>query len=95
MGDAPFSLASKIAEGSDPQREGAKEPANELIEEDRGPPESRMRRIGTEYMSTKESGCSNAFGVRLGQVTWLLAKKKLTLESKEGGWIAALNSGGA
>jgi hypothetical protein len=75
MGDAPFSLASKIVEGSDSKREGADEPANELIEEDRGPPESRVRRFGTEYVSTKESGESNACGMRLGQVTWLLAKK--------------------
>ena len=102
-GDAPFNFARKIEVGLDTKREygmsfnsglvgyiaGAYEPANELIKEDRGPPESEVRRNGTEYMSTRESGKSNACGMWLGQVTWLLAMKELTIESKEGTWIAA------
>jgi hypothetical protein len=52
-----------------------------------------MRRFGTEYMSTREEE-SNACR-RLGQVTCLFAKKKLTLDSREEWWTAALISEGA
>jgi hypothetical protein len=101
-GDAPFNFANKIDVGPDTERkygvsfnsglvesiEGAYRPAKKLIKEDLGPPESEVRRNGTDYMSTRESGKSNAWGMRLGQVTWLLAIKELTIGIEET-WIEA------